>query len=277
LVAAAHPHRYNRLGQARWSGFIYGGPRPLALLLRPLIYHGYQGTASYQSVLHRRAEATRDWVAALLPVFVLFGVVGALLGEWWHPGWWLAAASASLSAVYGVAIAASARPSRGEPSPVRYRSLVAFTHVTQPLVRAWGRVVRKPARRPQARNGHDLEWSGDRFMWLSQVEQQLAASGCRVRVGGPHDRWDLEVSRGLFVAQKLTLAILWGWTPAHARRVRLRVGAWAAVAAVGVAFALETPWAWVLMGAGLVAVVAEGMWLRSLVSKALRTTTAGAV
>src|SRR5205823_7842505 len=50
MVAGAHPHRFNRLGQARWQGFIYGGNRALRTLLRPVIYHGWSGEAPFQPV-----------------------------------------------------------------------------------------------------------------------------------------------------------------------------------------------------------------------------------
>ncbi len=33
-----HRHRFNQLGNARWAGLVYGGPRVLPRLLRPVIY-----------------------------------------------------------------------------------------------------------------------------------------------------------------------------------------------------------------------------------------------
>ena len=53
MVATRHRHRFNRLGQATWSGFLYGGQRVLPSLLRPIVYHGYQGHAPFQTVIGR--------------------------------------------------------------------------------------------------------------------------------------------------------------------------------------------------------------------------------
>jgi hypothetical protein len=50
MLTGAHPQRFNRLGQARWSGFIYGGASILPSLLRPVVYHGYLGSAPFQPV-----------------------------------------------------------------------------------------------------------------------------------------------------------------------------------------------------------------------------------
>ena len=221
MVAARHRHRFNRLGQARWAGFIYGGPRLLSSVLRPLIYHGHQGTAPYQSVVHRRSEVARTWATALLPLLVMIGLVGAIAGSFWSPGWWIAGASLVATVSYGVLVGIAAHPVRGEPHPIRYRALVALMHLSQPLVRTWGRVVTRRSRSvPQ--NGGNGGWTGERDHWLIQLEQRLSADGCAIRIGGPNDDWDFEASRGLFVASRVTLAVLWGWTPVSRIRIRMR-------------------------------------------------------
>src|SRR5207249_1840938 len=68
MVSGRHPHRFNGLGQAIWSGFIYGGPRILPRLLRPVIYHGPLGQAAYQPVVRHTPALARAWAAALLPL-----------------------------------------------------------------------------------------------------------------------------------------------------------------------------------------------------------------
>src|SRR5262249_37148698 len=57
MVCGRHTHRFNRLGQSGWAGFIYGFPRLLPGLLRPVVYQGTFGSAPYQGVLRRPAES----------------------------------------------------------------------------------------------------------------------------------------------------------------------------------------------------------------------------
>ena len=77
LLASEHGHRFNRVGQARWQGVLYGGIGVLPKLLRPVVYHGHQGHAHFQPVARRRAEEIVGWVGALLPL-TLPALVGCI-------------------------------------------------------------------------------------------------------------------------------------------------------------------------------------------------------
>jgi glycosyltransferase involved in cell wall biosynthesis len=208
MVAARHPWRYNRLGQARWKGFIYGGLRA-PRWLRPVVYHGPAGTAPYQGVVRHRWEPLLGWIGALLPLAAPVALLGALapLSLWWLVAPAVAAASV---AAYGTAASVTARPARDEPRPIRFRLLVGMLHAAQPFVRAWGRLTGPRARRARPRSP---EWTGDRVAWLGVLRRELEARGWQVRVPGAHEAWDLEAVRGPLWRARINVAVVWGWEP----------------------------------------------------------------
>ena len=273
LMASRHRHRFNRLGQARWGGFIYGTPALLSRLLRPVVYHGSMGSAPFQPVVGRRAEAAHAWVGAVLPLFVpilLLGLLGMV-----SPWFFLAPALALATAVgYAGAVARSVHVPHAEPRPVAFRLLAAYLHVVQPLARTWGRLR---ARVPEAvANGHRFAWLGDRSAWLDGLARQLASSGGHVRFSEAHESWDLELRKGPFLRARITTAVLWGWTPSHRVRYGLR---WTILlplaAAAAVAAWLGVQGLWVLGFLGLTLVL-ETLALTRAVGAALRVTTEGA-
>src|SRR5215472_5741899 len=104
MACGRHTHRFNRLGQSRWAGFIYGSPHLLPGLLRPVGYHGTFGSAPYQGVLRRPAESVIPISLALLPLMVPLLVLGLALAAVWRPGLTIsalatAAAAAAVEAV----------------------------------------------------------------------------------------------------------------------------------------------------------------------------------
>ncbi len=277
LLLPAHRHRFNELGQARWSGFIYGGVELLPALLRPVIYHGYQGHAPFQRVASRPAEIALGWAGALLPYSTVAAAVGLLAGVLISPWWFLLAVAALLAVVgFGVAVATSLRLPSDEPEPERLRLLVGYLHVAQPFVRTWGRLrgPRRPLVMPVAR-----PWWGDRAVWLRDLEQQLRSDGRSVRVGGPTDNWDLEV-RTLLARLRVTTAVVWRWQPTWristvATRllvllvVSTLLAVWGAVAG--------SAW-WLLVPVGLAGVgTAVLLRARSSLSKVVTRTVRGAV
>ena len=97
LMASRHRHRFNRIGQARWAGFIYGRPNVVSRLLRPVVYHGSMGTAPFQPVVGRRTDGALSWLGACLPLLLPVALLGALLAPF--EGRWLAAPVAALLVV----------------------------------------------------------------------------------------------------------------------------------------------------------------------------------
>jgi GT2 family glycosyltransferase len=274
LVAARHRHRFNRLGQARWRGAVYGGIRAVPRILRPVVYHGPMGVAPFQGVVDDPSQQVMSWSAALLPVTLPASVVGLVVGTIWWPGFLFIALALGALIAYTGAAAIGARPGRGEPRPVAYRAVVAALHVAQPFVRTWGRVRASPPRGISVMGG---AWDGDRMRWLTALAEHLVASRCSVRFGGPHDRWDIQSAVGPLVRVRLTTAVVWGWVPTSGARLRLRPLAWALVlTGVGLA-AIGASEGWAVISAALLGVVVEVLVLRGRVTRALAVTTEGAI
>lgn len=272
MLAGAHPHRFNRLGQARWSGFIYGGLRPLRRLLTPVIYHGHLGEAPYQGIYRPRAETALAWIGALLPLSVPTALVGlalAVLSPWWLV---LPAVAVVLNVLTGVLAARAAVAPSDVSEPGRYRALVGLFHVLQPHVRTWGRLRGQPVEAPHEAP-HD--WYGDRLTWVVDLRRALERRGCAVDYGTAMSTWDLEARIGPLARATLTTAITWNWEPHH--RIRLHPRPLPVLAATvltaGVAV-LASPWSGVAMAGVVVAAGAvEVALLRSQVRGAVDDTT----
>ncbi|MFD2093371.1 glycosyltransferase [Blastococcus deserti] len=274
MVASRHAHRFNRLGQARWAGSIYGGLRMLSSVLRPVVYHGPVGGAPYQTVVAPRAAWVFGWAAATLPLTVPPLVLGLGLA-FLHPAWLgLCALGLGYLVGYTAAVAVAVRPARDEAHPWAWRALVTCLHVLQPLVRAWGRLRGPglPVLPPPPPPG----WTGDRLAWLMSLERALAESGCSVRFAGPTDPWDLQVSRGPVLAARLSTAVQWGWTPQARTRIVVRparlLALTAAMAIVGLL--AGTGWAG---GLGALLLAADAAFLVPTTRRALRRTTLSAL
>jgi GT2 family glycosyltransferase len=273
LLSGRHRHRFNMLGQPRWTGSIYGGPCVLPALLRPIVYHGPMGLAPFQTVRERPAERALRWSSALLPFAVPLVLLGALAAFW---SWFLAAPAVAVLglATYSIAIDAAVEPPPGEPRPLALKALVAALHVSQPFARAYGRLSgrRAPAlRTEQARNG----WCGDRALWLEELQRELAARRCRVRSGGPHDRHDLTVSLGPFVACRLRTAVAWQWVPLQCAKLRLRLTGFLGAAAAAAIATVDAPAGLSLLGALAAEAGFEALILRRRVGGSIRATTQG--
>jgi GT2 family glycosyltransferase len=269
VLQGRHRHRFNTLGQARWSGSIYGGPRLLPGILRPIVYHGPMGLAPFQTVHRPRAEHLLGYASATLPLLPVVAALGFLapLSKWFLLAPLLAIA---WIVAYATAIAFGVRPGRDEEHPLGLRSLVAALHVAQPFVRTWGRLRATPADPLPAR---DPAWLGDRAAWLDELRHALAGRGRTVVPGGPHDAWDLTVSAGPFVRCRLTTAVAWSWTPLQRTTWRVQpafVVALATAAAAAIAFPMLGTVAFVAV---LVAAAWEIVAVRRAVDRTLEETT----
>jgi ATP-binding cassette subfamily B protein len=219
MVAGAHPHRFNRLGQARWSGFMYGYPRLLPALLRPIVYQGNFGAAPYQGVVRRPAEKVFALSLALVPLSLPLGLVGLVLALF--NAAWLGLTAIVLLVLVGLAatVAVSVQPSHWERAPLRLRLLIGMLHIVQPMARTWGRLRGRPAARQPPRS---QLWSGDRLTWLAALERELSSRHCVVRRGRAHDDWDFEVWLGPLISSRLRTAVLWNSQPLLGSRFRVR-------------------------------------------------------
>ncbi len=254
VVSGRHRHRANRLGQARWAGSIYGGPRVLPSLLRPIVYHGPAGFAPFQGVVRRRSASFLAWAGALLPVSIPILLLAGLapLSRWWLLP---AIAAVAFLLAYGTAIAFAVPGTRAETHPALFRVLVGLLHVAQPLARTWGRIRGRPAKPTDAT--HD--GLADRGAWVEQLRRDLARRRCLVRGGDSFARWDLEVRAGPLLACRVTTAVSWG--EAHRWRVRFRLR-WPAAFAVAASAGLGLVWP--RIGGAVAAIAAAGILLEAI-------------
>ncbi|HEY3671833.1 MAG TPA: glycosyltransferase [Acidimicrobiia bacterium] len=274
MLTGAHPQRFNRIGQARWNGVIYGGAAIAPSLLRPVVYHGYQGASPFQPIARRRAEHAGMWASALVPAAVPIVAIGAILGVVFSPWWFLllGVVVASLAA-YGAAVAVAVSPIRAEPTPLRLRALVGALHVAQPLWRTYGRLRGVAV----TERGRTLAaWSGDRWSWLRALADELREAGCHVEIAPPDHAWDLSASVGLFVSARITTAVVWSWTPQSRVRFAPRAGMWITVAVAAVLALVFPIVAIALVALVALSAVAEMVRLRACVRAALAQTAPSA-
>ena len=210
MLHGPHRHRFNRLGAARWGGVLYGGPRILPRLLRPIVYHGPMAVAPYQIESRDRAAAAGSWAATLVPLIVALGALAIPIALIWPAVLAVPATAGILLAAYAAAVSAAVQLSPREPHPWRLRTLVGLLHVLQPVVRAWGRLRARPL---PSRSTSVRAWTGQRDDWLHSLHRELAARWCAVRVGSPHGSWDLELRVGPVLRCRLRTAVRWQWHP----------------------------------------------------------------
>jgi glycosyltransferase involved in cell wall biosynthesis len=274
IVYHRHRHRFNRLGQARWSGFIYGYPQLLPWLLRPVVYHGPLGLGPFQGVVSRPGENLAAYLSALLPLGVPVAAVGlvlALLSPLWLavPG-----LIAIATVLYFAGIALAIRPGAAESRPLALRLLVAGLFVVQPVARAWGR-LRGDA--PDPLPDHPPpSWSGDRASWLFEIERELIRRRCSVRSGGSDADWDLRASFGPLVQCRITTAVAWRWRPIHRCVYRPRMWVLPAVALPVGLIAAGHPMGVIALVLLAAAVTLETILLRARVRTVIARTTEGA-
>jgi glycosyltransferase involved in cell wall biosynthesis len=274
MVYHRHRHRFNRLGQARWSGFIYGYPRLLPRLLRPVVYHGPLGLAPFQGVVSRPGETLAAYVSALLPLGVpvaAAGLVLALLSPLWLAAPALVGAATVL---YAASVALAIRPAPTEPRPWSLRLLVAGLFVVQPLARAWGR-LRGGTPDPLPEHSPP-SWTGDRAAWLFEMERELTRRRCGVRRGSSDADWDLLASVGPLVQCRITTAVAWRWRPFHRSAFRPRLGAVPAAALPVLLLAAHHPLGMIALALLAGAVTLETVLLWTRVRAAINRTTEGA-
>lgn len=221
------PDKYNRLGHLRWAGHLYGKGHTRPLPIGHRVAHGVWGSRLFQFLYTN--ESTSMLTLTLMPEWYLvtaglFGLVA--IGFAWAPLFWTALPLALIAAALPFAQAVSSAwrvimesaPRVGRRHGLRHVALTTILHVLQPVVRLIGRM-----------NGHLTPWRehgvGGAFWpsqvrlehwsetwrsaneWLETLERSLRRVRVPVRRGGDLDRWDLQVTCGLFGAARLITAM----------------------------------------------------------------------
>jgi GT2 family glycosyltransferase len=210
LVRFKHPHRFNGRGEGKWRGSLYGNSLQGLRLSGAIIYRGAFGTGLFQC-LYQPGPA--HW--ATLPVTLEWHgltTLALLVGFFWLPAWWLAAAMAALS--LGVA-ALQASQARLQPQydGLSSRIAIAIFCLWQPSVRSWYRYwVRLLMRRPKtsrlAPKGRRRNWGPlatfttanywseqgrDRTELIHGLISALDERQCIKVVDTGWSHWDLEI------------------------------------------------------------------------------------
>jgi GT2 family glycosyltransferase len=214
--AEAHLHNrysghYNVFGYAVWRGRIYDPTSQalsgldLPVLFRSRIYQGQLGSAQFQSLY----EPFQRWWFQIFTTIEWIGLAGAVsasagLALFLAPG--AAAALIPLAVAVWASILGSAmlaaqqvaRAKRWAPSEARKaRRLIAFLHLAQPFVRAWGRLngwwkLRNERFEFPAANqlyGNLTQ----RDTWLRRLHEHLRNCGWSAKMNNDWEGFDVEM------------------------------------------------------------------------------------
>ncbi len=228
LLEAKWPEKYNRFGHLSWAGRIYGNGFLLPVKRKSgRIFHGEWGSALFQSVYQ---PAPGFWQAIpLMPEWYLFSAFTCLLGIlgiFWPPLFWAWLVTAFMITVVIMQAIVSARHTI-QPALKKYASpkltcLIICLHLVQPLARLYGRM--KNGLTPWRKRGAGISpryffrlrppvlthWSETWHSpedWLAILEKSFSRQKIKARRNGPFDNWDLQVSAGLFMQYRGTLAV----------------------------------------------------------------------
>lgn len=274
------PEKYNAIGHLSWAGRIYADH--LTQLFTPRrrrIYHGTWGTALFQSVYEPLPGTLGSFVT--LPewylVILALGVVSAF-GVLWPPllvtlPLFSGALGASMMhAIKGASRANFPTPVTSWTARARRYCLTALLHFLQPMARLRGRMQwgLSPWRhgvggavvpRMRVESVWSEEWK-DPATWLADLEYDLRRRGVLIFRGGDFDRWDLQLSRGMFASTRLMLAIEEHGGGRQLARVKMwprfsrSAGVVAGLAALlAAAAAFEREWITAVVLAGVFAVI----------------------
>jgi glycosyltransferase involved in cell wall biosynthesis len=136
LLQFKHPERFNRKGESKWRGVLYGMGLQGIRLGRPLIYCGTFGSGLFQC-LYQPPSAHWAMLPATLEWHVAAGAV-AIAGLAWPTLWIVAAAMILLSMTISVVLACQAKLAKQHDGVVSRCVVLLFSHL-QPIVRSFHR------------------------------------------------------------------------------------------------------------------------------------------
>ena len=226
LLERKWPEKYNPAGHLSWKGRLYGNAffQNFGWAV-PRIYHGTWGSAPFQALYHPNPGPILS--VAMMPEWhLLIGalLVLSLLGVLWSPlllALPILVLAAGIPMSQAVALATKAslgRKRRGAFGDAKFVAKTAWLHLIQPVARLIGRFGEglTPWRK-QGLRGWTLPRSQSISVWsetwrqpeewVSRLQDRLRGGGARPIVGGPTDRWDLEVVGGLFGGARVLLGV----------------------------------------------------------------------
>jgi len=225
LLERKWPCKYNLLGHAKWSGRIYGSGLTCLLGTTSRIYHGPWGTAPFQCLqtcppsIWRLLPALPEWYLIL----AFLGAMSELAILWPRlrlavPTFIVAIAITVLQTVASARRASFPSQPRGRWTRWKWQGLTALLHLLQPAARLYGRIrhgltfwrwrlprsFKEPFPRSVAVWSERWHAPDERLRWLKQTLGQLGAVASD---GGDYDRWDMEVTGGVFGGVRLLMVV----------------------------------------------------------------------
>jgi GT2 family glycosyltransferase/exo-beta-1,3-glucanase (GH17 family) len=211
LLRFKHLIFFGPTGTAKWRGQIYGAPRPVSFINRPVIYHGIFGEGFFQSIY----PTPQSEVAAYLSSIEWFALTVFLFGL----GIFLPALRIVPYLMIGgtlcVALSYMVRaPIEPKFDTVHARLLVMLLAFVQPLVRGWSRyftwlhfkrtprsVIRAHEHLPNgvriagslSRRVFWSEEGRDRHYLLGAIFQLLDEEGWRYSTDSGWNEWDIQI------------------------------------------------------------------------------------
>ena len=225
LLEKKWPEKYDTLGQLNWAGRVYGNGLTQRLgSPRARIYQGVWGCAPFQS-LYQPAPGTISSLPAMpewyLIILIFIGL--SALGILWTP---MLLSLIPLSILCGLSLMQAAHSvsrsrftngSESRYARLKWRGVTAFLHLIQPLARLSGRLRHGLSPWRVGFQGLSVPWRRRVAVWseewkstedrLRSVETSLRAGGIQTHRSGDYDRWDLDVSGGMFGKVRLLMSI----------------------------------------------------------------------
>ena len=276
LLVRKHPEYFNSFGSSIWRGRIYTASKFGVLLRRPIIYHGFFGSAGFQSV-YVSEPAPLLMLSTSLEYHVLITAPLWILSAILHP--LLPVAITSLLISLGVCAAAGAQAAVPKIKARCWsRPLVALLFFLQPVVRGWarhrGRLMQRPpppavhqnldsvALRDSRQPLDEIEyWSGkpiDRLVFVAALLRRLDQRGWPNRSDIGWSDYDVEIYGSRWSHMQFTTVAETHGPERYLVRCRLRTrwsllaktGFWT-IGALGLlisgALGSRYPWLWSLL------------------------------
>jgi glycosyltransferase involved in cell wall biosynthesis len=232
------PHKYNIVGHAVWAGRIYGNGLCHLRLRTGRIYHGVWGLAPFQP-MHSPPPNLIEWLPMMPEWYFVIATLATLsaLGLLWKPllmAWPALVVAVGAPLVQAGRRAACVSESRTPPvrmSRWKFCVTVAVLHLLQPLARLRGRLKHGRAfwkRQPLTGYALPRRWLANVWTKCSEptekrllaIETFLRENEAIVLRGSEFDRWDLEVSGGLFGSARMSLGAEFHGSARQLLRVR---------------------------------------------------------
>jgi glycosyltransferase involved in cell wall biosynthesis len=236
LLERKHPNKFNPWGHTVWAGRIYGPYPSFPLFGRPTIYHGLWGSAGFQPMYEPGGGGflaflprAMEWHVALLALTAV-----GFFAPW---TFLLAGAGFAYTGLYCIATASRAKlsdvlsPGASTLERLRWRAMIAWFHLLEPLARDWGRLKGgltpwrsalsdAPATPRASRWWQRLQPLQRRTQWaypggtgleqyafLERLTKKLVARGCAAGWNPDHHDWDLKVRRGALGEAQLRIVV----------------------------------------------------------------------